>query len=121
MKQRLSKIMDKLEKAYLGAIVAISSFILMNVGNVVNAATVAPPPKLVTGTQKLFNDATVWLLILIPVGAALFIGWQAFQKSLSEDDAVIADKNKKIKTSLIAAVIAESATAIVTLVLSYYA
>lgn len=115
--------LDKLEKVYYGAIITITSFIMMNAGNVVSAAGLLDPPAtpgIISGTEKLFGDVTTWILVLVPVGVGAFIGYQALQKSLTEDDAVIADKNKKIKNSMIAAIVAESAVALVKLVLSYY-
>ena len=120
MKKRISNILDKLEKVYYGAITTVMSFILLNAANVVNAAT-DDPPKIVTGTVALFKAGSLWLLLIIPVGAGFFMGYHALQKSMSDDDAVIADKNKKIKNTLIGAVIAETATGLVAAILAFYA
>lgn len=92
---------------------------------VVTALTVAPAaaadtPKLVTGTVELFRAATTWLLIIIPVGAGLFLGIHAIQKALSTDQAVIAEKNKLMKNVLIGAAIAETASGLATIFLSFY-
>ena len=80
----------------------------------------ASPPKLVTGTVDFFRSATAWLLIIIPVGAGFFLGYHAFEKSLSNDQAVIAEKNKLMKNVLIGSAIAVTASGAITIFLSFY-
>ncbi|WP_019123866.1 hypothetical protein [Brevibacillus massiliensis] len=75
---------------------------------------------LVSGTKALLNDALFWILILIPVSAAVFIGWQSWLKSGLDEPAEMAQKDKIIKRILVASVIGECGMAIVKLVLSYY-
>lgn len=77
-------------------------------------------PKIVTGTVDLFKAVTSWLLLIIPVGAGAFAGWHALQKSMSEDDAVISQKNKLIKNTIIGAAIAMTADGLIVTVLSFY-
>jgi len=77
-------------------------------------------PKLVSGTFNLLTAASGWLAILIPPGAGLFLGYHAWQKSLTEDHAVIAEKNKLMKNVLIGAAIAETATSLAWAVLKFY-
>ena len=80
----------------------------------------AATPRIVTGTYDLLQAATGWLLIIIPVGAGLFVGFHALQKSMTEDQAVIAEKNKLIKNTIISAIVAECASGIITAILSFY-
>ena len=80
----------------------------------------AAPPKLISGTVSLLSAVSRWLLLIIPVGAGAFLGYQALQKSLTDDQAVIAEKNKLMKNTLIGAAIAMTADGLATLVLSFY-
>ncbi|HHV30704.1 MAG TPA: hypothetical protein GXX73_14200 [Clostridium sp.] len=80
----------------------------------------ADDPKLITGTVNLFKQVTKWLLLIIPVGAGAFAGWHAFQKSMSDDEAVIAQKNKLIKNTIIGAAIAVTADGLITAILAFY-
>jgi len=80
----------------------------------------ADQPKLVSGTVALFQAATTWLLVIIPVGAGFMLGYQALLKSMTDDHAVVAEKNKFMKNVLIGAIIAETASGLVVLVLSFY-
>lgn len=80
----------------------------------------ATQPKIVSGTVNLLKNATSWLMILIPLGAGLFLGFHAFMKSISDDQAVIAEKNKMMKNVLIGAVIATTASGLATFILNYY-
>lgn len=80
----------------------------------------ASQPKIVSGTVNLLQNATTWLAILIPLGAGLFLGFHAFMKSISDDQAVIAEKNKMMKNVLIGAVIATTASGLASFILNYY-
>lgn len=80
----------------------------------------AAEPKLVSGTVKLFQSITKWLLVIIPVGAGAVLGWHALQKSLTDDQAVIAEKNKQMKNTVISAAVAETASGLITIILNFY-
>lgn len=77
-------------------------------------------PVFVTGTQKLMNDAMTWVLILIPIAASLFCAWKAFcyQAADENERAVI---KKSVKGAVIVAILGELSSAIIKLILSYYA
>ncbi|WP_394884948.1 hypothetical protein [Clostridium butyricum] len=115
VRQKLSKILGKGEKAFNISICALA-LLLVNSTN-----AYAETPKLITGTVALFQSLTTWLLLIIPVGAGAMLGYQALQKSLTDDTAVIAEKNKFMKNVLIGAAIAECASGVVTVILSFYA
>lgn len=114
-KNVLLKLLSKSEKFYNVFILSLILFATM-----VFPAYAAQPPKLVTGTVELFKTITTWLLLIIPVGAGAVLGFQALQKSLSDDQAVIAEKNKMMKNVIIGAAIAETASGLVTLILGFY-
>lgn len=115
LRQKLSKILEKGGKAFN---ILICSLALLLVSS--TNAYAAGEPKLVTGTVALFQEASKWLLGIIPVGAGLMLGYQALQKSLTDDTAVIAEKNKFMKNVIIGAAIAECASGLVMVILSFY-
>lgn len=84
------------------------------------AVAFADDPKIVTGTVKAFQAVTGWLLLIIPVGAGAFLGFHALQKALTEDQSIIAEKNRLMKNVLIGSAIAETASGFVTLFLGFY-
>jgi hypothetical protein len=114
LKKNLYKFMDKIEKAYKTAIISLM------IASTAASNTFAAQPKIVTGTVNLFKAASGWLLLIIPVGAGLFVGFHALQKSLTDDQAVIAEKNKLIKNTVIGAIIAETASGLITVILGFY-
>lgn len=77
-------------------------------------------PTFVTGTKKLFQDAGLWITGLIPVCCGAFVGLLALQKSLTQDQAVIASNNKLIKNTIIGGIIGTVASGTVTFILAYY-
>lgn len=78
-------------------------------------------PEVVSSAANLLQDALTWILFLIPVAAALMIGYHSLLKIMSDGEAgEIAERNKKMKQILIAAVIAFAAVGIVTAILAYF-
>lgn len=114
IKEKLSRVLKRGEKPFNTAVLTLV-FIM-----VVAINAYAGEPKVVSGTKLLFADGTLWLSGLIPVGAGLMLGFQAFQKSMTDDTAVIAEKNRFMKNVLIGAAIAESASGLAALILNYY-
>ena len=91
----------------------------MNMRNLMIVAAGAAP-IFVTGTQNLMNDAMTWVLVLIPIAAALFCAWKAFCYQAADENERTMIK-KSIKGALIIAVFGECASAIIKAILSYYA
>ncbi|MDN5347395.1 MAG: hypothetical protein PWP65_959 [Clostridia bacterium] len=84
-------------------------------------AFAAPTPGFVTGATNLLNDATSWLLGIIPAGAGAAIGYHALMKQLSDGDpASAAVHNRAMRNVLIGAAIGESAVGITKAFLSYF-
>ncbi len=106
-------IMSRLKKMVFSVFTALYVF-------TTNISYAYASPKIVSGTVNLLKSVTGWLLLIIPVGAGAFLGYQALQKSMTDDQAVIAEKNKLMKNTLIGAAIAVTADGLATLFLSYY-
>lgn len=94
--------------------------IFIAVSTMINVTYAADNPKLITGTVNLFKAVTSWLLLIIPVGAGAYAGWHAFQKSMTDDETVIAQKNRLIKNTIIGAAIATTADGLITAILNFY-
>lgn len=77
-------------------------------------------PEVVTNTKRLLNDATTWILGLIPLAGGLMIGYQALMKQFTDDDMMVAKHNRAMKNILIAGVIGMSAVGLVKAVLAYF-
>lgn len=64
---------------------------------------------------------TDWLMFyIIPAGAGFRIAYQAWKKSMAVEGDEIADANKKIKTSIIGAVVAVTMGGTITVIKSFY-
>lgn len=77
-------------------------------------------PGIVSGTKNLAGDVSGWLTLLIPTVAGAYLAYLGLQKSASDDQAHTADLNKKMKNTIISAVIGMSASGIITFLLNYY-
>lgn len=78
-------------------------------------------PTFIIGGDSTLADILKWILILVPVAAAAMLAYHALMKQLSDGDpGTIAEKNKKMKNVLYGAIIAVSASGLVTLFLSYF-
>jgi hypothetical protein len=113
-KKKIARFMGKYQKLFLTLLLTLV------IATCLSTVTYATTPKLVSGTVNLFKAITTWLLLIIPVGAGAVLGWQALQKALTDDQAVIAEKNKMMKNVIIGAAIAETASGLITIILSFY-
>lgn len=81
----------------------------------------ASNPTIVTGSVKLAQQALTWVLLLVPVTAALMFGYHTWMKSMADGESgEVAARNKAIKRVLIYSAIAEGASGLITLFLGYY-
>lgn len=110
----LSNILQKGERSY--HILILTVVVLLSITPPAYAGT----PTLITGSVALLQSATTWLLMLIPVGAGLVLGYHALQKSMADDETTIAHRNKLMKNVIIGSAIAETASGFITVVLSFY-
>lgn len=77
-------------------------------------------PELVSGASNLLNDATTWLLGLIPTAAGLMIGYHALMKQFSDEPTSTSIHNKAMKNILVASAIGVSAVGLVKAFLAYF-
>lgn len=61
-----------------------------------------------------------WLLVIIPVGAGTMVTYQAFRKSIAENESVINECNAKIKNTILGAIVALTISGLVTVIKSFY-
>lgn len=115
-KNFIEKGLNKHEKAFKMSVLAL--VLAMSFG--VNPSYASSGVKLIDGTVDLFDAISGWLLLIIPTGAGTVLGYHALQKSLSDDQAVIAEKNKAMKNVIIGAAIATTASGLVKIVLAFY-
>lgn len=96
-------------------VIALTVFMLL-MSNVAYAQ-----PQIVTGARRLLQDVLTWILVLIPVAGGAMVGYHSLLKILSDGDpAVVADRNRKIKTVLVGVVMGMSASGIVLAVVAYF-
>lgn len=60
--------------------------------------------KLVTGTKKLFEDASKVIMLLAPVLGGVMAGWQLLMMQSAEDEQDIRTRKKKIKIVITATI-----------------
>lgn len=127
MKKKIIKLLKKTKKM-------VFALLLMGMANVhvvfavndaltsdeAEAANAESTPGLISGTFDLLIAVAGWILILVPIGVGVFVSYQAFLKSMSEDTAIISEKNKVMKNSLVAGAIAETAVGLASIVMGYY-
>ncbi|MFS0841344.1 hypothetical protein [Paenibacillus sp. 1P03SA] len=78
--------------------------------------------KYATGTQQLVKDVFTWLTaVIIPVTAGCMIAYQQWKKKVADGDGqAVMEANKATKRIIVAAIIGETASTLVTLITSYY-
>lgn len=97
--------------------ISVTALFYLSIVSPSHAAT----PNIVSGAQRLAQDALTWVLILVPVTAGTMVGYHAWMKSMADGEpGAVAERNKKIKQTLIGGVVAESAAGITQLILSYF-
>ena len=78
-------------------------------------------PEFVSGAINLLNDATTWLLGIIPAASGAAIGYHALMKQMSDGDpATAAAHNRAMRNVLIGGAIGESAVGITKAFLAYF-
>lgn len=63
---------------------------------------------------------TTYLLVIIPPGAGLMVGYHAFRSSLSEDDGVKNESKTRIINTIKASIIMESIVGLITVIKNFY-
>jgi len=82
-------------------------------------ATSIQKSKIVTGTEKLIEDLTGWLLIFAPVLTVLLVGYFFLRKAASDEmDAKRWDN--RIKVAIISCIGVVVASGLINVLMSYY-
>lgn len=63
---------------------------------------------------------TTWLFVLIPAGATAMVTYQAFKKSLTDDQSTINDCNNKIRNTIKGAIIGITLSSLIGIIRSFY-
>ena len=84
------------------------------------ALRVYADPQIITGTKKLLTDASGWLTGIIALAGGLWLGFNALQYSMADDEAVKGQKKQAMKRVGIGTIIAASSSGLITFLLSYY-
>ncbi|MDR1321169.1 MAG: hypothetical protein LBK56_07045 [Gracilibacteraceae bacterium] len=75
--------------------------------------------KLATGTEKLVNDVTSWLLVVAPLVAVVAVIYYLIRKTVS-DEIDHKKWNTRISTAIICCIGVVLASVIIKLIVSYY-
>lgn len=85
------------------------------------SAAYAATPIIVTGFLNLLNDATSWLLGMVPGGAAVMIGYHALMKMFAGGEQVeVAHHSRSMFKVLKAGAIGTGAVGFTKAILSYF-
>lgn len=76
--------------------------------------------KFAKGTENLINDTTTWLLVIVPLAAILGIIYCVIKKIGADDEMAYKTWDKKIKIILGSAILGETASAMIKVILAYY-
>lgn len=75
--------------------------------------------KLATGTKKLINDLTTWLLIIAPIAAAVCIVYFCIRRSAA-DEMDVKKWNNRIMAAIVSCIGAVIASATLNVIIGYY-
>ncbi len=69
---------------------------------------------------NFITDWTKWFILLVPTGAGAMIGYQSLRKTLTNDQGVIDDCNRKMKHTMYGAIIIVTISGFIQIVKSFY-
>lgn len=75
--------------------------------------------KIATGTEKLINDLTTWLLIIAPIAGTVCIIYFAIRRGAA-DEQEQKQWDNRIKTAIISVLLAVLASVIIKIIVGYY-
>ena len=112
----IKKILQKTRKAAT----AVMTFLFTIFTKTTAFASDFTDSKLATGTEALIGDLTKWLMILAPIVTVLLVVYYLIRKSAA-DEMEAKKWNNRIVVALVCCVGAVLASAIVNLLVGYYA
>lgn len=77
-------------------------------------------PKIVSGTKSLLQAISAWITGLIPLATACVAAYFGLLKTMAQDDADIADKNKKMRGVILAGIVATCISGLAYVILDFY-
>ncbi|MCM1991343.1 Mbov_0395 family pilin-like conjugal transfer protein [Oceanirhabdus seepicola] len=117
MLKKIKNFLEKIKEKIVITLVAIYTASMMSTP--VYAVEGVSNSKIVTGTEKLINDTTTWLMILAPVLAGLLIIYFCIRRSAA-DEMDQKKWNNRIVTAIISCIGAVLGSATLNLIIGYY-
>lgn len=105
-------------RKHLRSVFAAAALLLWSAGTKFTALGIGES-QIATGTQKLLNDLTTWLLIIAPIAGTVCIIFFAIRRAMA-DEQDQKQWNNRIVAAVISVAIALLASVIIKLVTSYY-
>lgn len=115
----MMQIKKMIENSKLKKVLPISIFLVTQMFSVTAYAEDIKDSKLVTGTEKLINDVTTWLLVLAPVVTGLLIIYFFIRRGAA-DEMDQKKWNSRIIIAIVSCIGAVIASATLNLLIGYY-
>jgi ABC-type molybdate transport system permease subunit len=109
----------KLKRILKTASVELTALAVSVMFSIPASATGINDSKIVTGTAKLINDVTTWLMVLAPVVAGLLILYFCIRRSAA-DEMDQKKWNNRIVVAIVSCIGAVLGSATLNLILAYY-
>jgi ethanolamine transporter EutH len=107
-------------KASIRTLISAVLFIAVTAkGKLTALATDIGSSQIATGTQRLLNDLTTWLLVIAPIAGTVCIIFFAIKRGMADEQDQKQWTNRII-TAAVSVAIAVLASVIIKLVVSYY-
>lgn len=116
IKHLVKKIKAKGKAASMSLLIA---FLLLQNTTTAYAAGSIQDSKIATGTQKLIQDATTWLMVLAPVVAGLLIIYFCIRRSAA-DEMDQKKWNNRIVVAIVSCIGAVLGSATLNIIIGYY-
>lgn len=121
MKNKLKILFEKLKGFRKKAVAAVCSLSVMLMSAVpASAAGNLQDSEIVKGTEKLIGDVTTWLMVLAPVVAGMLIIYFCIRRAAA-DEVDQKKWNNRIVVAVVSCIGAVLGSALLNLILGYYA
>lgn len=112
----MEKFLVKLERCRL-KVMGMMMFAFLNIPIIAKATE---EPILYSGTLKLLDTVSGYLLIIAPISGTLYGIYQAIRKGIAEEEPEIKKREKLIKNTIFATILALCIGGLVKFVCSFY-
>ena len=120
MKNKLKTFANSLKRFGKAAIAAVCALPVMLMMAVPASAAGLQDSELVKGTEKLIGDVTTWLMVLAPVVAGMLIIYFCIRRAAA-DEVDQKKWNNRIVVAVVSCIGAVLGSALLNLILGYYA